>query len=130
MNLSFYYCDVCGKVIAVPEDTGVPTECCGQPMEELLPNRRDGDADKHVPVFERRGSTCHVQIGQAPHPMTDAHGIRWIGVSTSDAFLYKELTPGGRPEADFFLGPEDEIEAVYAYCNLHGLWCLRKEVKG
>lgn len=129
MTLIFYSCDACGKVIAVLEDTGVPTECCGQPMEELLPNCSGADPDKHIPVLARDGSSCHVQIGRQIHPMTDTHSIRWIGVSTPDAFLYKELTPGSRPEADFFLGPEDEIEEVYAFCNLHGLWRLRKEVK-
>lgn len=127
MNPNFYYCDICGKVIAVLEDTGVPTECCGQPMQELIPNDTDGGADKHVPVLTREGNTLHVRIGRAPHPMTVDHSIRWIGVCTSDAFLYKELTPGSRPEADFCVGPDERVEAVYAYCNYHGLWCLRKE---
>lgn len=127
MNPNLYYCDICGKVIAVLEDTGVPTECCGQPMQELIPNVSDGDADRHAPVFVQDGSTCRVRIGSQPHPMTVDHSIRWIGVSTSDAFLYRELTPGSRPEADFVLGPGERAEAVYAYCNHHGLWCLRKE---
>jgi len=26
------------------------------------------------------------------------------------------------PKAEFFIGEDDEITAVYAYCNLHGLW--------
>ena len=34
----------------------------------------------------------------------------------------KELHPGEAPEACFALCEGDEVEAVYAYCNLHGLW--------
>ena len=28
----------------------------------------------------------------------------------------------GAPEVTFALVDGDEVEAVYAYCNLHGLW--------
>ncbi|WP_368273483.1 desulfoferrodoxin family protein, partial [Enterocloster bolteae] len=34
----------------------------------------------------------------------------------------KELQPGQKPQAEFMLCEGDEAEAVYAYCNLHGLW--------
>ena len=32
------------------------------------------------------------------------------------------LHPGDKPEASFALSQGDEAQAVYAYCNLHGLW--------
>ena len=34
----------------------------------------------------------------------------------------KELHPGEKPEVCFALCEGDEVEAVYAYCNLHSLW--------
>ena len=34
----------------------------------------------------------------------------------------KDLKPGDKPEVCFPLCEGDEVEAVYAYCNLHGLW--------
>ena len=34
----------------------------------------------------------------------------------------KALKPGEEPAACFALCEGDEVEAVYAYCNLHGLW--------
>ena len=34
----------------------------------------------------------------------------------------KELHPGEKPEACFALCKGDEVEAAYAYCNLHSLW--------
>ena len=34
----------------------------------------------------------------------------------------KVLHPGGKPEVCFALCEGDEVEAVYAYCNLYSLW--------
>ena len=34
----------------------------------------------------------------------------------------KALVPGGAPQVSFVLGEGEKAEAVYAYCNLHGLW--------
>ena len=122
MNLKFYHCDICGKVITILSDTGIPTDCCGQVMKELVLNRTDGSDEKHVPVFTKNGNTVLVQIGSNLHPMTDSHSITWIGLRSTYGFQFKELHPGDKPVASFFLLAGDHIEAVYAYCNLHGLW--------
>ena len=34
----------------------------------------------------------------------------------------KALNPGDAPKAVFAITEGDTVEAVYAYCNLHGLW--------
>ena len=34
----------------------------------------------------------------------------------------KVLHPGEAPVAEFALTEDDSVVAVYAYCNLHGLW--------
>ena len=34
----------------------------------------------------------------------------------------KALKPNDKPEVCFSICDGDEIEVVYAYCNLHGLW--------
>lgn len=127
MNLHFYHCNICGKVIAVFSDTGVPTICCGQSMQELVPNVTDGVAEKHVPIFKKDGNSVMVQVGSVPHPMTDSHCITWIGLRTTYGFQMRELKPGDRPEACFTLASGDKAEAVYAYCNLHGLWRSEQE---
>ena len=36
--------------------------------------------------------------------------------------LRKQLKPNQEPKDCFSLCEGDEVEAVYAYCNLHGLW--------
>ena len=127
MNVRFYHCDICGKVIAVLNDTGSPTVCCGWIMQKLEPNRSDGAAEKHVPVFSVSGDAVLVRIGSAPHPMADSHSITWIALRTAQGLRFRQLHPGDRPEAVFRLDPGDRAEAVYALCNLHGLWSSEKE---
>lgn len=129
MHLRFYQCAICEKVSAVLTDTDIPSECCGQEMDELIPNRTDGAFEKHIPVFCRKGNTVRVKIGSLPHPMTPAHSILWIGLHTSHGFLFHELLPEDEPECRFFIGSEEKIRAVYAFCNLHGLWCSEKEAE-
>ena len=34
----------------------------------------------------------------------------------------KILKPEQAPKAEFMLTDGENVEAVYAYCNLHGLW--------
>ena len=50
MELKFYRCKVCGKIIAIVKDTGVPTICCGEEMEQIIPGTTDAAVEKHVPV--------------------------------------------------------------------------------
>ena len=51
----FYKCAHCGNIITKIEDKGVPVFCCGQKMDELVPNTSDGAGEKHVPVVEVNG---------------------------------------------------------------------------
>ena len=47
--MKFYRCKKCGKIIAVVNETPVPTMCCGEAMEELIPGVVDAALEKHVP---------------------------------------------------------------------------------
>ena len=58
----------------------------------------------------------------APHPMIAAHHIEWVSLQTKAGNQRKALVVDGAPEVTFALTDGDEVEAVYAYCNLHGLW--------
>lgn len=123
MDMKFYHCEICEKVIAVISEDGIPTECCGQDMILLEPKRADSSTEKHVPVFSVEGTTVKVHVGSTLHPMTEEHGIRWIGLSTDRGFQFKELHPGDAPEACFCICGNERVLTVYSYCNLHGLWC-------
>ena len=68
------------------------------------------------------GNTVHVKVGSVDHPMLEEHFITWISLQTRQGSQIKYLKPGEAPAADFALTEGDAVEAVYAYCNLHGLW--------
>lgn len=122
MELKFFRCEHCGNIVEMIEDKGVPVVCCGQRMTELVAGTSDGAREKHVPVYEVNGSTVLVKVGEVAHPMIPEHYIQWIVLQTKNGVQRRELKPGEKPEAIFALCEGDEVVAVYAYCNLHGLW--------
>lgn len=120
--MKFFKCKHCGKIIAVVNDTPVPTICCGEAMEELLPNTQDGVHEKHIPIFEVKDNVVHVKVGEVDHPMMEAHYIMWIALQTNMGNQRKVLKPGEKPEACFALLPGEKVVRVFEYCNLHGLY--------
>lgn len=122
MELKFYRCKVCGKIIAIVKDSGVPTICCGQEMEAIIPGTTDAAVEKHVPVVTVKGNIVEVKVGSVDHPMAAEHYIEWIALSTKEGNQRKILKPGDAPKATFAIVDGDEVVAAYAYCNLHSLW--------
>ena len=122
MEMKFYRCSHCGQIAAIVKATGVPLVCCGEPMTELIPGTADASLEKHVPVVSVEGNTVHVSVGSAAHPMLAEHYIEWVAIQTKQGNQRKQLSPGDEPKACFSICDGDEVEAVYAYCNLHSLW--------
>lgn len=121
-ELKFYQCKHCGNIIAFAKASGVPVVCCGEKMEEIVPNTTDAAVEKHVPEVSLEGGKAVVKVGSAAHPMTEAHYIEWIAIQTKNGNQRKALTPSDEPKAEFPLLPGDEVLMALAYCNLHGLW--------
>lgn len=90
--------------------------------EKLIPNTADAAKEKHVPVVTVNGRDVSVKVGEAEHPMTEEHYISFVAVVTRKETLFKEFNPGEHPVAEFTLTEGDEVQAVYEYCTLHGLW--------
>jgi len=122
MEIKFYKCKHCGQIITKILDTKVPVICCGDKMEEMIPNSTDASKEKHVPVVVKEGNKVTVTVGSVLHPMTEEHYIMWIVLSTNKGYQRKELKPGDKPEATFYIGDDEDGLTAYAYCNLHGLF--------
>lgn len=122
MEMKFYRCAHCGQIIAVVKKTGVPIICCGEPMKEIIPGTTDASLEKHVPVYEVKDGKVIVKVGAVDHPMLSEHYIEWVAIQTKFGNQRKSLNPGDAPQVCFRLCDGDEVEAVYAYCNLHSLW--------
>ena len=120
--MKFYKCAKCGKIIALVNEKPCPTMCCGEPMQEMVPNVTDGALEKHVPVFKVEDNVVYVEVGSTLHPMLENHYIEWILLETKFGNQRVRLNPGDEPKAKFALLPGDEVIAVYEYCNLHGFW--------
>ena len=121
-------CSQCGNTISMIVESGVPVMCCGKPMGELVPNTGEASGEKHIPVVEVSGTKVNVTVGSVEHPMVEEHHIEWIYVETEKGGQCKKLNPGEAPKATFSLN-DDKAVAVYAYCNLHGLWKTEIEEK-
>ncbi len=120
--LQMYRCNLCGKIVIMAHNTPVPTVCCGQDMELLVPNTFDAATEKHVPVAEVDGDKVSVKVGSVEHPMTDEHYIASILLETDKSLQVKWLKPTDKPEAVFAVASGEKAVAVYEYCTLHGLW--------
>lgn len=117
----FYICEHCGNIIGMVHDSGVPVVCCGQKMTRLEPGTVEASHEKHIPVVSVEDGKVKVDIGSVPHPMIDEHFIQWVYLQTDRGGQRKCLSPGDAPEVSFALAEEKPV-AVFAYCNLHGLW--------
>lgn len=124
MANKFFRCELCGNIIGLIHEGGGPLVCCGKPMAALEANTTDAAQEKHVPVpeFDKTAQKVTVKVGSAAHPMTPEHFIEWIHLQTKLGAQMRRLTPEDAPEAVFQIAPGDEPVAVFAYCNLHGLW--------
>lgn len=120
--MKFYKCEKCGKMVGIVKGSACPTMCCGEEMVELVPGTTDAAQEKHVPVYTVEGNMVCVQVGEVAHPMLPEHYIEWIALQTKEGNQRKALKPGDEPKACFAITDGDEVEAVYAYCNLHSLW--------
>ena len=117
----FYICEKCGNLIGMIHASGVTPVCCGAKMTALEAGVVEASREKHIPEVTVDGNTVTVTVGSVLHPMTEEHSITWVYLETDKGGQRKALSPGEEPKAHFALADEKPL-AVYAYCNLHGLW--------
>ena len=114
--LRVYQCENCKKTIVSKEELKLDG------WVELVAGSTDAAQEKHVPVVTKKCKTVKVDVGSVAHPMTEEHLIEWVALETEQGYQLKQLSAGGEPVCTFTLADGDKAVAVYAYCNLHGLW--------
>ncbi|MBR2714747.1 MAG: desulfoferrodoxin [Ruminococcus sp.] len=125
-EIRFFVCEHCGNIVGLIHNAGVPMMCCGTKMVELVPNTEEASVEKHLPVVSVDTDKVNVKIGDVAHPMLSEHLIMWVYLQTDRGGQRKCLEIGAEPEVTFALADEKPV-AVYAYCNIHGLW--KTEIK-
>jgi superoxide reductase len=106
---------------------------------EALGKRESHTPKIEAPVMAKADEAIMVKVSVGPHPNTVEHSIRWLAV-----FFYEEgraFNPLTLAKVSFN-APTTEPEIVLKvklsksgvihaleYCNLHGLWSGKKEIK-
>lgn len=121
-ELIIYKCPICGNTAIMIEHSGVNPICCGEPMQMLHANNQDASFEKHIPVITQQGGDVYIKVGEEAHPMTESHYIMWIALLTDRGLYTRKLSPSDMPEVHFSINSDEDVVAVYDYCNLHGLW--------
>lgn len=121
MRTKFYRCEICGNVIMKLKDSGITPHCCDAPMTELNEETSEGKEELHMPQGTQYGpEMMRVIVGDDLHPMTPKHYIPFVCLETSDSIVVHHFAHSDQPVWTFrFTG---KPQAIYAYCNLHGLW--------
>jgi len=121
---NFYLCKHCGNLIGLVLNGKTPLICCGEKMALLVPNTAEASQEKHLPLVSVENGIICAQAGSLAHPQTEEHHISFIYLETENGGQRKcvALEPAGLKPAAKFAVVDDKPIAVYAYCNLHGLW--------
>lgn len=115
--LRVYQCENCKKTIVTKDELKALTG-----WVELVAGSTDAAQEKHVPVVMKKCKTVKVDVGSVSHPMTEEHLIEWVALETEKGYQVQYLKANEAPMCEFKLADGDAVVAVYAYCNLHGLW--------
>ena len=122
MEQKFFICEHCGNIIAMVKSSGGACDVLRTEDEGDYSGNHGRAAEKHVPVYQVEGNKVMVTVGSVEHPMLPEHYIEWVSLQTKQGNQRKALKPGDAPKVCFAICEGDEVEAVYAYCNLHSLW--------
>lgn len=123
-----YKCAKCSNIIEVKHTGEGQLMCCNEPMINIITNIESASKEKHIPFVIDEGNIIKIQIGEVLHPMEDKHYIEWIEIIADERVYNRCLKPGDVPIIEFnVINLRDEY-IVRTYCNIHGMWEIKKEV--
>lgn len=121
----FYKCEHCGNIVGMIESAGVPIFCCGEKMQELVPDS-SASTEKHTPNVSVSGNKITVSL---EHTQNKEHRIDWIYLRTSCGGQRKNIPCDSeqceQPHVEFVTSEGEVPLEVFAYCNKHGLWSTK-----
>ena len=75
--------------------------CCGEVMQDVIPNENDASKEKHLPNYEVVGDKLIISVN---HVMEEEHFIEWLMVKG------KNITIKNRKSAENFLSALENAE--------------------
>ena len=115
-NTRFYYCKKCNNLITATGDAEVI--CCGRKLSGLNINVTDDEHKLDIKTIE---DDFYITFS---HPMTKEHYISFVSYVRFDRVLTIRLYPEQGGELRF---PKMYGGKMYYYCNIHGLFEIKKE---
>jgi superoxide reductase len=116
-----YVCEKCNNTVEITIAGCGALNCCGNEMKKYEAKTADQAIEKHVPVIESIDNGTLIKVGSTAHPMEDDHYICWIEIINGSYVNRKNLAPGEKPEAAFYVKSAPGM-IVREFCNKHGLW--------
>ncbi len=110
----FYVCPVCGNVIVSTGEAVVC--CCGITLPPLDTEAADTEHEIKIEAVE---DEYYVTVS---HEMSKEHYISFFAAVTDNGIMLTKLYPEQNAEARFKI---NRTNAVYAYCNRHGLFGVK-----
>lgn len=115
MNLKFFLCNECNKIISVVKDSNVPTFCCGYKMNELkkIKREQENSLNCNIPIIKVSGDNVSVTIGSELDSKENENYIEWILIESDKGVQEKWLHTGNSPHLDFAIMTGEKIRVAY-----------------
>lgn len=118
----FYVCPVCQNILWSMGEGAF--SCCGITLPPLeLEEPENGDKQHAIRVERIEDEWCVT----LDHPMQKGHYIGFLAFVTWDCVSIVRLYPEQSAQARFFIRGHGTL---YAFCNLHGLFCVNTQTCG
>ena len=117
----FYKCKECENIVFSKVEKELT--CCNNTMEEILPNQvLEGEELEDIHYLKvRKIGALYTLMCEADHPMLEVHRLEFAILETKNSFYCRFLKPNDYPSIDFLIGPDEEYQNAYVYCNSFGL---------
>ncbi len=122
-----YKCTACDSMVEIKHKGEGKLMCCGQDMQNIMGKKEDAGKEKHLPFVILEGNIIKIQVGENMHPMEENHYIEWIEIISDEKVYNKCLRPGDNPVIELNAINANSDYIVRAYCNIHGMWEVKKE---
>ena len=114
LRSKLYVCPMCGNVLFAMGEAVV--SCCGIALPSLEAEPAEGEHAIDVELVE---DELYVSLA---HPMSKDHHVSFIAAASPDRVQIVKLYPEGDAAARF---RRFGVRDVFAYCNRHGLFCMK-----
>lgn len=136
MNLNLFYCQHCGKIIAIVKNSCAQTICCEDPMiklhvntsQNLLENnstKNNPQRNLNVPIISVKGKTISVTLGSKisnPKQISPSKQLDWILIQSgivnsrlkNPAFSQISTPQDFSSELDFAVMSGERVEADFS----------------